>query len=74
MLKTYTFFGLKVEVFHNSESWHPYPWRFRVHKQDGKTITFAGLPNQCETARSAMMRAYHRAKWISDGSYDKRYR
>ena len=74
MTKTYTFFGLRVEVFHIGEDWHPYPWRFRVYKPSGIAVNFAGLPNQCETSNSAMMRAYHRAKWISNGSYDTRYK
>jgi hypothetical protein len=65
---------VKIEVFRIDEPNHPYPWRFVVIDQQGKRWTFAGIPNQCETKRAATMRARWRAKWMADGSFEKRYR
>ena len=63
----------KIEVFRCAEDWHPYPWRFRI-KYAGKTYDYAGIPNQCETKRSASMRARWRAKWLEDGTYHDKYK
>lgn len=61
-----------IEVFRIPEDWHPYPWRFKITFK-GKTHSFAGIPNQCETRRSASMRARWRARWLEDGSFETRY-
>ena len=61
-----------IEVFRCHEDWHPYPWRFAV-TYDGVRHTFAGIPNQCTSKRSASVRARYRAKWLEDGSFSKRY-
>lgn len=72
-----TFHGCLVRVFIPegvSES-HPYPWRFKVQSpKTGRWHSFAGIPNQCETKHSALMRAYYRAKWMADGTFERRYR
>ena len=75
-LHCYTFFGLRCEVWTSDElrKWYvSYPWRFRVFDRDGKAHNYAGLPNYCHSVRSAMMRAWHRAKWMADGEYSQRY-
>jgi len=72
MRQFYRILGQVVEVFHN-ENYSSFPWNFRIYTEDGSVIFFAGIPNRCETKQSALMRAYYRAKWIADGSYNKRY-
>ncbi len=69
----YAFFGVECEVYTTPYVWPSYPWLFRVRGNDGNWINFAGMPNQCATVRSAMMRAYYRCKWIADGTFDSRY-
>lgn len=69
----YTFFGVQCEVFTTEFVWPSYPWLFRVCGTDGNWIRFAGVPNQCETVRSAMMRAWWRCKWIAEGTFDQKY-
>jgi len=61
-----------IEVWRIPEPRHPYPWRFSV-TFNGKRYRFIGIPNQCKTRRSAVMRARWRAKWMEDGSYSRRY-
>lgn len=63
-----------VEVWKNTaEPWHPYPWRFTVQKDGQPKKHFGGIPNQCETKHSALMRGWWRAKWINDGTFNTRY-
>jgi hypothetical protein len=62
----------EIEVFQVDADWHPYPWRFAVTYK-GVRHTFAGLPNLCETRRSATMRARWRAKWLEEGSFTHKY-
>jgi hypothetical protein len=72
----YTFHGIKCQVFTTSasiEAYPDYPWRFRIEKNDG-WIGFGGIPNYCESKRSAMMRAKSRCKWIADGTFNERYK
>ncbi len=61
-----------IAVYRIKDEGHPYPWRFKV-TYNGKTHTFAGLPNQCATRRAASMRARWRARWLEDGSFKRRY-
>lgn len=71
----YTFHGIKCQVFTTSASIDAYPdcpWRFRIEKNDG-WIGFGGIPNYCESKRSAMMRAKSRCKWIAEGTFDQKY-
>lgn len=72
----YTFFGLRCEVWTSVEimQWYPScPWRFRIIDANGRTHNYAGLPNYCHSVRSAMMRAWHRAKWMASNEYQQRY-
>lgn len=72
----YSFHGAKCEVFTTDDSLWFYsccPWRFRIQTNSG-WIGFGGMPNYCETKRSAMMRARARCKWIADGTFDNRYK
>ena len=62
-----------IEVFKIKHESHPYPWMFKIHTNEGKTICFAGIPNKCETLNEALERASERASWIADGSHDNRY-
>ena len=64
--------GCEVTATKVGAAWHPYPWRFKV-KHKGKTHLYAGTPNQCATAASALRRGWWRAKWLDDGTYSKRY-
>lgn len=61
-----------IRVFHIGEDWHHYPWRFEI-KYRGVTHSYGGIPNQCGTKRAATARAAWRAKWLREGTHDKRY-
>lgn len=63
----------RVEVFRAGYPGHPYPWMFRVHFR-GRTIQFAGIPNQCATRRQAAARAGWRLRWLRLGTYDDHYK
>lgn len=62
-----------IHVFKTKEEWHPYPWRFTV-TYCGVRHEYFGIPNQCETKRSASMRARWRARWLENGTYAERYK
>lgn len=62
-----------LDVFHCGEEGHPYPWRFAVTYR-GVRHEFSGIANKCATRRAATMRAWWRAKWLENGTYDQRYR
>ena len=73
--ETKEYFGYSVTVYRteNSEKWMPsYPWRFSI-MIEGQRHFYAGLPNKCETKASALKRAWHRARWLKEGSYHSRY-
>jgi len=72
--RQYTFHGIEAHVYRIDDDRHPYPWRFRIKIADGHYKHFAGTPNQCESRQSAMMRAKARCKWISEGTFDSKYR
>jgi hypothetical protein len=61
-----------VEVFRTGPDWHPYPWRFAV-VHEGVRHMFAGLPNQCASRQSALMRGWWRARWLKNGTYSIKY-
>lgn len=64
--KTYTAFDKTLLVYKPDDLWpfHPYPWRFKIF--DGyRWLTYAGIPNQCKTQRSAYKRAWWKAKKMS---------
>ncbi len=70
---TKVYFGQKVTAW-RSEFAHPaYPWCLRIEGPGG-TWTFGGIPNCCETSRQALRRGWWRAKWISEGTFDNRYK
>lgn len=52
---------------------HPYPWRYEIITPTGKHLHFSGVPNQLETRRAALKKAWWRAKWISEGTFEKKY-
>lgn len=70
----FEFFGMCAELRRAIGSNDPYPWMFRIHHPERGWIEFYGIPNRCETWRSAMMRAWWRCRWISDGTFDVRYK
>ncbi len=47
---------------------------FSVTESNGKVHEFAGIRNLCETEKSALKRAWWRAKWISDGTFYDYYK
>lgn len=61
-----------VEVWNINQAGHPYPWRFAV-TYNGVRHEFSGIPNKCETRRQASCRARWRARWLENGTYNKRY-
>lgn len=62
----------KITIYRVNQSWHPYPWRFKI-EHDGTTHQFIGLQNQCETRELAQIKAGFRALWLEDGSFHERY-
>lgn len=70
--ETAQYFGCLVEVWKSPEPRHPAPWRFAVSHQ-GQRHEFIGVPNQCETKRKALKRAWWRAKWLATGEWSKHY-
>lgn len=64
---TTTYFGYEVKVIYPKEDF-PY-YRFYVGER-----YYAGTPNYCVSKRSALKRAWYRAKWLSDGTYNDRYK
>ena len=67
------YFGRCITVWRTQEDWHPFPWRFSICDIDGTLRTYCGIPNQTESSRSALKRAWWRAKWMHDGTYNERY-
>ena len=70
----YTYGKCTVKVWHTGSSWHPHPWLFSVVGPDGVEHKFAGIPNQCETKHSAIMRGWYRAKWLNEGTLHEHYK
>lgn len=62
----------RTVVWRDDAPGHPYPWRFAVIF-GGRRYNYTGVPNQCETRRSAAMRASWRLRWHMDGPHDCRY-
>ena len=52
--------------------WSCSPWRFSI-QVSGRTIEYSGVPNYCDTHHSALMRGWHRARWLNKGTYSNRY-
>lgn len=50
------------------------PWRFSIQEDDKSETLFSGIPNYCCTKRSAMKRAWYRAKWINEGTWKQHYK
>lgn len=69
-----TYFGLQIRAWREENTNHPYPWSFEITDSEGKTKRYGGIPNMCETSAQALKRAWYRAKWISDGTIDQKYR
>lgn len=49
------------------------PWRFEIIYR-GITHRYSGIPNYCETKRSAAIRASYRKRWLENGTYEQHYR
>lgn len=54
-------------------NWVCSPWLFSVQEDGGEERRFVGVPNYCDTRHSALMRGWHRAKWINNGTYGDHY-
>jgi len=66
-----TYFGCTVTAMNKGPA--PYIWMFQVEKC-GRVWEFLGVPNYCDSLRSALRRAWWRAKWLADGTYDDHYK
>lgn len=64
-----TYFGLPIQIISGTVYNREYPYRFTVGKHQ-----FTGIPNQCKTKLSALKRAWWRAKWISEDTFNERYK
>ncbi len=70
MIITKVYFGHVVRAIKKGDG--PYPWMFEIDTPTG-TKCFAGIPNKCARPRQALKRAWYRAKWLAEGTYDQRY-
>ena len=52
-------------------SHYPGLWMFSVEHR-GKTWCFTGTPNYCRSRRAAI-RGWWRARWMMDGTFERRY-
>jgi hypothetical protein len=71
-----SYFGLSIRVFTTTESetyYTSFPWRYEI-EYDNKIISFSGIPNYLESKRKALKKAWFRAKWISDGEFNNKYK
>ena len=69
------YFGLKIRVFKTQASekyYASFPWRYEI-ECDEKLISFSGVPNYLESKRKALKRAWFRAKWLRDGTFNNKY-
>lgn len=66
------YFGLNVIVWRMI--YHPYPWRFGIEDKKGITHVYGGVPNYCTSKRSALKRAWYRAKWMNNSTYSNKYK
>lgn len=70
------YFGYMVVAFTTENSLKYYslfPWNFAIQKGKG-WIYFIGIPNQVETRSKALRRAWYRAKWLKDGTWNNHYK
>jgi hypothetical protein len=73
---TKTYYGCKVTAFknENTKKYYPaFPWRFTV-KHNGIRYSYVGIPNYVESKAGALKRGWYRAKWLTDGTYQEKYR
>jgi hypothetical protein len=74
-LKETISFGITVRTWKRSGTyWSCSPWLFSIQPPGGQEKTFAGVPNYCDTRRSALVRGVYRAKWLATGVWNKHYR
>lgn len=69
------YFGLKVRAFTTQNTlkfYSSFPWTYEI-EHNGKLITFHGIPNMRETKRSALKKAYYRAKWLDEDTFNTHY-
>ena len=67
------YFGCEVDVWRiKGPYWGCYPWRYAV-THNGKRREFSGVSNYLETKRSALKKAWWRAKWLDSGEWDRHY-
>lgn len=73
---TKTYFGHVCVAFTTRNSlkhYNPFPWNFAIRDGDG-WHHYYGIPNKVETRAMALRRAWHRAKWMHDGTYGDHYK
>lgn len=69
------YFGMKVRAFITASThryYKDFPWRFEIEYK-GKLLSYIGIPNYLQTKKQALKRAWWRAKWLSEGSYNQKY-
>lgn len=69
------YFNLPVRVFtiENNDYYKSFPWRYEI-EFEGRLVQFSGIPNYVETRAKALKRAWYRAKWLSEGVFNNKYR
>jgi len=73
---TKTYFGRLCVAYTTRNSlkyYTAFPWNFAIRDGNG-WHHYIGIPNKVETRAKALRRAWYRAKWMHDGTYDKHYK
>ena len=74
-LKEHRFGSVVVCTWKRTDNnWNIYPWLFSVQKDGEAEKKFTGVPNYCETRHIALMRGWHRARWLNNGTYGDHYK
>lgn len=71
-----TYFGYQVVAYTTANSLKHYslfPWNFAI-RDEFRWRHYYGIPNKVETRAKALRRAWYRAKWLKDGTYDQHYK
>ena len=73
-VKEYRFGECIVRTWKRTDGhWPCSPWLFAIQKDREDERQFTSVSNYCDTRRAAMMRGFHRAKWLNSGEWGKHY-
>jgi len=69
------YFGCQVKVWRiRGPYWGCAPWRFSIIDRQGVERNYVGVPNYLESKQQALKKAWWRAKWLANGTYQNHYK